>query len=86
MAVSDASERNEYLKAHALALREKKELEAAGLEPYPAVLEEIFPEVSGANPIILAVQEIPAERIIGVKASDRKNAFLRYRKKTDVSE
>ncbi len=75
MAVSDASERNEYLKAHALALREKKELEAAGLEPYPAVLEEIFPEVSGANPIILAVQEIPAERIIGVKASDRKNAF-----------
>ena len=75
MAVSDASERSEYLKAHAAALKEKKELEARGLSPYPAVLEEVFPGVKNANPIELPVQEIPAERIIGTRSADRRSAF-----------
>lgn len=75
MNVSDVSERNEYLKAHEMALREKKELEAKGLTPYPSVLEEVFPGVSDMNPIDLSVMEIPAERIIGIRSADRRDSL-----------
>ena len=75
MNVSEISERSEYIKAHEMALREKKELEAKGLSAYPKVLEEVFPEVSDMNPIDLSVLEIPAERIVGLRSADRRDAL-----------
>ncbi|MCR5808996.1 MAG: BMP family ABC transporter substrate-binding protein [Clostridiales bacterium] len=70
-----ANAKEEYVKARNLALKEKKELEAAGLSPYPAVLDEVFPGALHANPIELPVQEIPADRIIGTVSAGRISAF-----------
>ena len=67
--------KEEYLHARALALKEKKELEAKGLSPYPAVLDEVFPGAAHASSFELPVQEIPAERIIGTRSQGRISAF-----------
>ena len=75
MAVSDFSGRNEYLKARGLAQKEKKELEALGRSPYPAVLDEVCPEAAHMTVSELPVQDIPADRIIGVRSAGRTNAF-----------
>ena len=64
---------------YALALRqgqkEYKELVAAGLPPYPAVLDEILQENNSDAVVDLGVVDIPAERIIGVKSAGRITAF-----------
>ena len=75
MAVSDMSGRTEYLKARSLAQKEKKELEAKGISPYPAVLDELYPDTAHMAVMELAPQDIPAERIIGVRSAGRTNAF-----------
>lgn len=75
MPVSDTSGRTEYLKARSLALKEKKELEGRGVSPYPAVLDELYPETPRSGEVGLPVREIPAERIVGTKSAGRMNAF-----------
>ena len=75
MAVSEASGKSEYLKARSLGQKEKKELEAKGLSPYPAVLDEAFPDAAHANCSELPITEIPAERIIGTRSAGRISAF-----------
>ena len=65
----------EYLRASKLGQKEKKDLEAAGKSPYPAVLDELYPETAFMAESELPVQEIPADRIIGVKSAGRTNVF-----------
>ena len=67
--------KDEYLRASKLGQKEKKELEALGKSPYPAVLDEAFPETAHMAVTELPLQEIPADRIIGVKSAGRTNAF-----------
>lgn len=75
MPVSDSSGINEYIKANRLAIKEKKSLEALGLNPNPAVLEELFPETAHASGVDLPVTEIPTDRIVGVVSPGRVSAF-----------
>ncbi len=65
----------EYIKAQKLALKEKKDLEAQGLSPFPAVLGEVFPNAAHANAVELPLTEIPADRIIGTVSRGRISAF-----------
>ncbi|MBQ5950631.1 MAG: BMP family ABC transporter substrate-binding protein [Lachnospiraceae bacterium] len=65
----------EYNKARSLALKEKKEREARGLSPYPAVLDEVFPGASAAPAVSLGIREIPVDRIVGTATRARTNAF-----------
>ena len=66
---------NEYTKALRLGRAEKKERTDAGLDPYPAVLEEILPELARCSIQDLPVQDIPAGRIIGTVSAGRVSAF-----------
>lgn len=75
MPVSETSGINEYLKANRLALKEKKSLEAMGVSPNPAVLEELFPEAKHLSGVDLPVIEIPADRIVGAVSAGRVSAF-----------
>ena len=75
MPVSESSGMNEYAKANRLALKEKKNLEAMGLSPNPAVLEELFPEAAHASGVDLPVIEIPVDRIVGTVSAGRVSAF-----------
>ena len=70
-----ANIKEEYLKAQRMALKEKKELEAAGRDPYPAVLDDIAPEAARLSASELPVQDIPADRIVGVRTRGRVSAF-----------
>ena len=66
--------KEEYLNAQRAGLKEKKDRLAAGLDPYPAVLDEILPEGLG-NVVELPVQEIPVERIVGMRSAARSISF-----------
>ena len=72
MLMQDATD--EYENAQKLALREYKELTAAGKDPYPAVLDNIIPGGSDSA-VDIGLVDIPAERIIGVKSTGRITAF-----------
>ena len=65
----------EYLRASKLGQKEKKELEALGRPPCPTVLDEQFPQTVHMTAEELPVQNIPADRIIGVKFAGRISAF-----------
>ena len=65
----------EYLRAMHMGQKEKKRLETAGKDPYPAVLNEQHPETSMLSTVELPVQDIPADRIIGTKTKGRISAF-----------
>ena len=65
---------DEYVSAQKLALREYKELTAAGKDPYPAVLDKIIPNGSDAA-VNVGLVEIPAHRIVGTKSAGRITAF-----------
>lgn len=75
MAVINTLNSAEYVKAQKLALKEKKDLEAQRLSPYPAVLDEVFPGHARAGAIELPLMEIPADRIIGTGSAGRISAF-----------
>ncbi|MBQ6426898.1 MAG: BMP family ABC transporter substrate-binding protein [Clostridia bacterium] len=66
---------DEYVKAQRMGQKEKKELEALGMDPFPAVLDEVFPDVASASVQELPVSDVPADRIVGTKAAGRTNAF-----------
>ena len=63
--------------AHALRLGQKeyRELVMAGRSPYPAVLDEIFPEHTSASTQELGIVEIPSQRITGVVSAGRISAL-----------
>jgi len=55
--------------------KESKELTAAGLCPYPAVLDELLGTSACDTAIEVGLIEIPAERIVGTKSAGRTNSF-----------
>ena len=65
----------EYKKAQKAGQKELRDLTARGLNAYPAVLDELLPDISQHSVQELPVQEIPIERIIGVKSAGRVTAF-----------
>ena len=67
--------KEEYLRAMRAGQKEKKEFEAAGRSPYPAVLEDVCPEIARSSATELPVQEIPADRIVGIRSRGRISAF-----------
>ena len=48
---------------------------ARGEDPYPRVLQDLFPEVDSADRVELGTMEIPMDSIVGTLADGRKNAF-----------
>ena len=75
MTHSNVSVREEYLQALHLGQKEAKEREAAGKNPGPAVLEQVFPELGRAAVVELPAQEIPIEKIVGTRSVGRTGAF-----------
>ena len=65
----------EYEKALRLGQKEKKALADAGRDPYPAVLDEVLPDLSVHAIRELGIIDIPADRIVGTVAAGRVNAF-----------
>ncbi len=75
MSVQTALE--EYSEALRKGQKEYRELLMAGQDPYPAVLDEILPDLGSATTLDIGTMEIPAERIIGIKSAGRVSAFTR---------
>ncbi|MBR3137013.1 MAG: BMP family ABC transporter substrate-binding protein [Clostridia bacterium] len=67
--------REEYLAALKEGQREYKELTAAGKTPYPAVLDELLPNLGGMTVQELPCQEIPVDRIVGTRTAGRISAL-----------
>lgn len=65
----------EYIQAMRQGQRERTERVQAGLDPNPAVLDVIHPDVSADIVQDLGILEIPSERIIGTKSAGRIAAF-----------
>ena len=66
---------SEYSRAVKLGQKQCKELTAAGLSPYPAVLDDLLD--NQGNEVIqdVGVVEIPAQKIVGVRSAGRITAF-----------
>ena len=58
-----------------MGLREKRELEAARLDPCPKALEDVLPEAARLSAVELPLCEIPADRIVGTFSRGRASAF-----------
>ena len=71
--------KQEATEAYKLALKqgqkEFKDRQAQGLDPYPAVLDDILRDTTTDNSIYIGLVEIPAERIVGIRSSGRVSAF-----------
>lgn len=66
---------DEYIQAMRQGQRERTERVQAGLDPNPAVLDEIHPDTSADVVQDLGLLEIPSERIVGTKSAGRIAAF-----------
>lgn len=66
--------REEYKKALKQGYREYTERVQRGLDPYPAILDDLLPEQTGTV-VEVGETDIPAERIIGVRSNGRMFAF-----------
>ncbi len=66
---------DEYIQAMRQGQRERTERVQAGLDPNPAVLDEIHPDASADVIQNLGILEIPSERIVGTKSAGRIAAF-----------
>ncbi|MBO4288675.1 MAG: BMP family ABC transporter substrate-binding protein [Lachnospiraceae bacterium] len=73
MNITEAAE--EYKNALKLGQRSYKKRKAAGLDPYPAVLDDILEDPSKLMSQDIPLTEIPAERIRGVRSAGRTSAF-----------
>ena len=62
---------DEYERALRAGQREYKERISAGLEPYPKVLDQLLPDLSGETTQRVGLLEIPAERIVGTCTGGR---------------
>ena len=67
--------KEEYAAALSRGKKEYKERTAAGLDPYPAVLDDILENRHGYCVQDIGLVEIPSERIIGIKSAGRVSAF-----------
>ena len=65
----------EFSQALKLGQKECKEASALGKHPHPLVLDEILQDSMAETVVDVGLVEIPAERIVGVKASGRVTAF-----------
>ena len=65
----------EYNQALKLGQKEYKEASAAGKQLHPLVLDELLPNDFTESVVDAGLVEIPAERIVGVKAAGRVTAF-----------
>lgn len=63
----------QYARVLKLGQKECKERTAAGLSPYPAVLDELAGSADSSQ--YVGIVEIPMERIVGVKTAGRVSAF-----------
>lgn len=75
--MSNLDRKEEYQQALRLGQKQYKELQAAGEDPYPAVLDEILENYPNYSVSDVGTLEIPAERIIGTKSAGRTSAFTR---------
>ena len=66
--------KEEFNEALRLGQKEYKEASAAGKRKHPLVLEELLQDLT-ESVVDVGLVEIPAERIIGVKAAGRVSAF-----------
>lgn len=69
--------REEYSRALKAGQKEQKDLLSAGLEPYPAVLDDILPAADIDSVVNVGLVEIPVERIVGTKTAGRITAFTK---------
>ena len=67
--------KEEYQAALAKGKKEYRELLAAGLNPHPAVLDEILGDKDSDVVLDLGIVDIPADRIVGTKSAGRITAF-----------
>ena len=67
--------KEEYAKALRMGQRESRELKAKGLDPYPAVLDKILPDLSELTVQEIGLMDVPADRIVGIKSEGRVSAF-----------
>lgn len=67
--------KEEYAAALNRGRKEYKERFAAGLNPYPAVLDDILAGRNGLSVQELGIVDVPANRIIGTKSAGRITAF-----------
>lgn len=65
----------EYGRAQKLGLRECKDAQSRGREPYPAVLDEILEGRQTDGNLLLGEIEIPVDLIVGTKSLGRMRAF-----------
>ena len=65
----------EYERALKLGQREFKERTARGLDPHPAVLDDLIRDLTAASTEEIPLAEIPLNRVIGTKSGSRTNAF-----------
>ena len=65
----------EYAQALKLGQKEYKEAAAAGKQLHPLVLDELLQDIKAETVVDVGLVEIPAERIVGVKAAGRVTAF-----------
>ncbi|MBE6924481.1 MAG: BMP family ABC transporter substrate-binding protein [Ruminococcaceae bacterium] len=66
---------DEYARALRGGQREYKERVAAGLEPYPKVLDQLLPDLTSAVTQRVGLVEIPVDQIVGTRTGGRIWAF-----------
>jgi len=69
--------KEEYTHALKAAQKEYRELSAAGLDPHPAVLDEILDDITICSAQDIGLVEIPTQRILGTKSAGRITTFTR---------
>lgn len=67
--------KTEYVRAMRMGQKQAKELTAKGLDPNPAVLDEILDDQHYESVQEVGTMDIPADRIVGVKSAGRIAAF-----------
>lgn len=65
----------EYTRALKMGQKEHKEYVQQGLNPYPAVLDELLSDKGAEQTVDVGILEIPANRIVGTKTAGRTTAF-----------
>lgn len=73
--MDDSNVHLDYSKALRMGLREHKHCMAAGAPAYVQVLDEEFPESSGAQQQNIGLLEVPIELIVGTKTAGRQYAL-----------
>ena len=68
---------DEYGKAYKEAVKEYKECVQKGIDPNPAVLDELLGVDAAENAVLVGLVEIPINRIVGTKSAGRITAFTR---------